>query len=290
MALRTPGRHPAHEARRRDRVVSGDLGLFGPSSLAWRMHRHPALLLGGLRALMVQALHPLPMAAVADFSDYRADVWGRYDRTTTYVLTTVYGTTRQAHAAGARVRAVHAPMAGVDAVTGQSYRADDPVLLLWIHAVLVESFVVAYERYVGRLTPAERDQYVAEMVRQAELVGLAAAGVPDSWQRLEDFLRSVRPQLRVSASARDALDVVLHPPLSWWRRPLWSMVAEGGLALLPDYALELYGLRRHPVRGAILRPFVHTGSAFVRRAVRPRLVIRDALLRARASRSQPPAR
>ncbi|MGH2930984.1 MAG: oxygenase MpaB family protein, partial [Solirubrobacteraceae bacterium] len=101
-----------HDSLRRDRVLAQDLGLFGPETIAWRMHRSPALLLGGLRALMVQALHPLAMAAVAQFSDYRNDVWGRYSRTTAYVVTTIFGTTRQAQAAGARVRAVHAPMAG----------------------------------------------------------------------------------------------------------------------------------------------------------------------------------
>src|SRR5438309_2286815 len=95
-----------------------DFGLFGPESVAWRLHREPALLVGGLSALMVQALHPLAIAAVADHSDYKQDVWARYDRTTNYVVTTIFGTTRQALAAGARVRAVHAPIRGVDRVAG----------------------------------------------------------------------------------------------------------------------------------------------------------------------------
>src|SRR5207302_7668891 len=98
-----------------------DFGLFGPESVAWRLHREPALLVGGLSALMVQALHPLAIAAVADHSDYKNDVWGRYDRTTNYVVTTIYGTTKQALAVGARVRAVHAPIRGVDSVTGLPY-------------------------------------------------------------------------------------------------------------------------------------------------------------------------
>ena len=92
----------AHADRdRRARVLAQDMGLFGPESVAWRLHRHPALLLGGLRALMVQALHPLAMAAVAQYSDYRKDVWGRYSRTTMYVVTTIFGSTRQAQAAAA---------------------------------------------------------------------------------------------------------------------------------------------------------------------------------------------
>ena len=66
------------------RISSGDsdFGLFGPDSMAWRIHKEPALLVGGLCALMVQALYPLAIVVVADYSDYKHDVWGRYDRTT----------------------------------------------------------------------------------------------------------------------------------------------------------------------------------------------------------------
>ncbi len=271
------------EVDRPARVVAQDLGLFGPESIAWRMHRHPALLLGGLRALMVQALHPLAMAAVAQFSDYRNDVWGRYSRTTMYVVTTVFGSTRQARAAGARVQAVHAPMRGVDRVTGLPYRADDPKLLLWVHVALVESFVLAYERYVAPLTGAERDQYVREMVRQAELVGIPQRMVPATWEELDAFVQRMRPELRVSPQTRDAFDVVLHPPLPRWRRAAWRVIAEGAVALLPEYSRELYGLRRHRLRWALMRPLVRVGSALARRRGRPPLVIRDAILRARAA-------
>lgn len=280
-ARRTAG--AGHENERQARVLAQDFGLFGPESMAWRLHRHPALLLGGLRALLVQALHPLAMAAVAEFSDYRNDVWGRYNRTTMYVVTTIFGTTRQARAAGARVRAVHAPMQGVDPVTGLPYRADDPELLLWVHVALVESFLLAYERYVTPLEPAERDRYVREMVRQAELAGVPADMVPATWDEMEAFIDRMRPRLRVSPETRDAYDVVLHPPLPRWRRGGWRVIAEGGVALLPGYALELYGLRARPVRWALLRLLVRAGSAVAKRRGRPPLVIRDAILRARAA-------
>lgn len=286
MATRTRPRRTAgreHEESRRARVVAQDLGLFGPESIAWRLHRHPALLLGGLRALMVQALHPLAMAAVAQFSDYRNDVWGRYSRTTMYVVTTIFGSTRQARAAGARVQAVHAPMEGVDQVTGRPYRADDPELLLWVHVALVESFVVAYERYVAPLTAAERDQYVREMVRQAELVGIPEPMVPPTWEAMEAFIERMRPQLQVSRETRDAFDVVLHPPLPRWKRAGWRVIAEGAVALLPEYARQLYGLRRRRLGWAVMRPLVRVGSAWARRRGRPPLVLRDAIVRARAA-------
>ncbi|MBO0690195.1 MAG: DUF2236 domain-containing protein [Candidatus Dormibacteraeota bacterium] len=264
--------------------ASHDLGLFGPGSVAWRLHREPALLVGGLRALMLQALHPLAMAAVTDFSDYRSDVWGRYDRTTNYVVTTIFGTTRQAEALGRRVREVHRPMRGVDAVTGQAYAADDPVLLLWVHAALVESFAVAYQRFVRPLTTGELDAYVGEMVRQAELVGLEAASVPATWEQLQGFLTRMRPALLATPAATDALYTVLHPPLPSWRRPAWWAIARAALSLLPDYALELYGLRRRPAVDAALRPVIGYGARFARLVLPPPPVIREARRRARAGR------
>jgi uncharacterized protein (DUF2236 family) len=270
----------------RQAEVGEDLGLFGPTSAAWRLHAEPALLMGGLRALVVQALHPLAMAAVADFSDYKSDVWGRYFRTSNYVTTTIYGTTRQAEALGRRVRDVHRPMRGVDRVTGRPYEADDPELLLWVHAVLVDSFVTAHQRFVRPLPTGEVDRYVAEMVRQAELVGLAASQVPATWQGNLAFIESQRPQLRCTPDALDALDTVLHPPLPNWRRPFWGLIAGAAVSILPDYALELYGLRSRPLGRKIYRGMVTVGSRASKRVLRPAPVVRAARQRAAALRGE----
>lgn len=248
--------------------------------MAWRMHREPAMLLGGLRALIVQALHPLAMAAVADFSDYRSDVWARYDRTSNYVTVTVFGTTAQALAAGRRVREVHVPIHGVDSVTGRPYAADDPTLLLWVHAVLIDSFVTAYDRLCRPLPEAERDRYVAEMVRQAELVGLAAGDVPASWRGNVDFLASLHRELQVTPAAEMALQTILHPPLPAWRRPFWSMIAAAALSISPDYALSMYGVRRPPLSDAVLRPSIRVFAATARRILSPPPVIVAARRRA----------
>src|SRR5262247_2267557 len=132
--------------------------------MAWRLHMEPALLVGGLRALMIQALHPLAIAVVADHSNYKSDVWGRYARTSNYVVTTIFGTTRQAEALGIRVREVHRPIRGIARGTGKPYAADDPELLLWIHTTLVESFLAAYRAFVAPLTAGEANRYVAELV------------------------------------------------------------------------------------------------------------------------------
>ncbi len=254
----------------------GDTGLFGPGSVAWKLHMEPALLVGGLRALMLQALHPLAIAAVVDHSNYREDVWGRYARTTNYVVTTIFGTTRQARALGARVREVHRPIRGIDRVTGRQYAADDPELLLWIHTTLVESFLGAYRRFVQPLSQDEADRYVAEMVRQAELVGLRAAEVPSTEAANEAFIDGLRASLMATRGALEAVDTVLHPPLPAWRRPFWWIAGQAALSLMPDHALELLGISRHRAIEQAVRPVVRRGAAYARRRLKPPPVIAEA--------------
>jgi uncharacterized protein (DUF2236 family) len=251
--------------------------------MAWRLHREPAMLVGGLRALIVQALHPLAIAAVADHSDYKGDVWGRYARTSNYVLTTIFGSTRQAEALGARVRAIHRPIHGIDQVTGRPYAADDPELLLWIHTTLVESFLAAYRRFVAPLSRGEADQYVSELVRQARLVGLSASEVPATERDNQDFIDSLRPQLIATRHSMEALETVLHPPLPPWRRPVWWVAGQAAISVLPEHALGLYGLSRNPLAEAAVRPLVSSGSEFARRFLRPPHVLKEARRRASAA-------
>src|ERR1700730_5596627 len=128
-------------------MIGGDSGLFGPQSVTWKVHGHPSTLIGGMRALLVQALHPLAMAGVAEHSDYRSDPWGRLRRTSEFVMVATYGTSAAAQAFGAQVQAVHAHVQGVDQVTGRPYRAGDPELLAWVHNVLAHSLLLAKRRY-----------------------------------------------------------------------------------------------------------------------------------------------
>jgi len=124
-----------------------DEGLFGPQSMVWRVHRDRSFPLAAIRSLMVQALHPLAMAGVAQYSDWQRDPLGRLAATAGYVLTVTYGDTASANSAAARVRAVHTHVRGTDTVTGLDYRAEDPELLLWVHAGMVDSIVHVVQRY-----------------------------------------------------------------------------------------------------------------------------------------------
>src|SRR4051812_17723732 len=141
-----------------------DEGLFGPESLTWQVHADPILWIAGLRALLLQAVHPAAMAGVLQHSDFRTDPWGRLQRTADYVGVVTFGSTAQVEATGARVRAIHRRVRGSDEVTGITYRADDPHLLRWVHCCEVGSFLSTFQRATGALTDDEMDRYYAEQV------------------------------------------------------------------------------------------------------------------------------
>jgi uncharacterized protein (DUF2236 family) len=260
-----------------------DTGLFGLESVAWRIHADPCSLVGGLRALIIQALNPLAMAAVEQHSDFRTDPWGRLRRTSEYVTTTIFGDSASAHAAGARIRAIHRRVSGIDSVTGLPYRADDPQLLLWVHAVEVHSFYYAYRCFGGRLTSADADRYVREMVASAELVGLHAQDVPQSLEELREYLRGYR-KLCVTPAARDGLKLVLSPPAPLAGRVAWAIPAAATISILPRRVRDLYGLPWVPVADPALRFGVYSLCRALNVLVPPSPPVQEARARARALR------
>ena len=257
-----------------------DLGLFGPGSVAWRLHRHPAMLVGGLRALMVQALHPLAMAGVANHSNYRNDVWGRFNRSAQYVTVTVFGDRGAAEAAGAKVRAVHRSIRGVDAVTGRPYAADDPELLVWVHATLTDSFLAAYRRYVGRLSEADADRYLTEMVRQAELAATPAELVPATERDLRAYLERMEAELQLTPAAAEGMEILLHPPDP---PPHWPVATLAALAILPERHRRMYGRKVNRLAALGVRPVVALGSRVIPRLSSPPPVLVAARQRAQAA-------
>ena len=209
--------------------------------MAWRLHRDRSFPIAGVRSLMLQALHPLAMAGVAQHSNWRSDPFGRLAATSGYVLTVTYGERAAAERAAARVRAVHKHVHGIDEVTGLSFSAEDPGLLLWVHAAMVDSILRVVERYGRRLEPGDPDRYVAEMVSFATIVGVPEDATPTSDHELTAYLGSV-PRLRATEAARDAIGFVLDPPdLDAETRELWRDVGQVAIGTLPDWARSLYG-------------------------------------------------
>lgn len=261
-------------SRNTQRPIPCDDGYFGPNSVTWRVLSDPSAWLGGGRALLIQALHPAAVAVFAANTDYHCDPWGRIRRTASYLETTVFGDTRQAEAAGARLRALHARLHGLDPETGRERRADDPDLLLWIHSTATHSFVAAYRRYAHRLSEQDQDRYVREMVRSAELVGLPACDVPASMGELREYLGGVA-DLRATPAAMQGMEMILRtPPIPGIFRPIWAAGALSIVSLLPERVRELYGIKWVRGIGAPIRLSTFTASRIYNvvaaRAVRKR--------------------
>jgi uncharacterized protein (DUF2236 family) len=223
-----------------------DDGLFGPRSIVWRVNRDRSFPLAGMRSLMVQALHPLAMAGVAQHSNWRQDPFGRLAATSSYLLATTYGDTASALAAAAWVRKVHVHVRGTDPETGLPYSAEDPALLLWVHAGMVDSIVTVVQRFGRTLEDADADRYVAEMVRFAEIVGVPHEDVPTTVASLREYIQSVELR-QATPAARDAIGVVLEPPdLDPEMRELWHDLGQVAVGTLPEWARDMYGFEAPP--------------------------------------------
>jgi len=200
-----------------------------------RVHADAAMFIGGLRALLLQSLHPLAMAGVADHSDYRNDPWGRLQRTADFLATTSFGTMEMGDASIAAVRRIHDRVTGT-APDGRSYAANDPHLLAWVHVAEVDSFLSAYDRYGAEpLTGADRDTYIAQSGEIARALG--ADPVPTTESEVAEVLRSYRPELRSTPAAREAARyLLLQPPLPLSSRPAYGLLAAAASSLLPLWA------------------------------------------------------
>jgi len=204
------------------------------------------MFVGGVRALLLQALHPAAMAGVAGHSGYKSDPWGRLARTSTFLAVTAFGTADDAQEAVDRVRAIHERVRGTSP-EGVRYRASDPDLLRWVHVAEIDSFITAH-RLVGAapLDEAGYDEYVAQMATVAERLGVVDA--PTTLEGLRDQLEEYRPALRVSPQARDTIDFLLHdPPVPWTLRPGYRGLSACAVGSLQPWARAMVAprARRH---------------------------------------------
>ncbi len=222
-----------------------------------RVHGDSSMFIGGLRALLLQSLHPLAMAAVAGHSDYRGDPWGRLQRISYFLAVTTFGRSSDARAAVARVRAVHERITGTGP-GGQRYAASDPRLLTWVHIAEADSFLRAHARFGAQpLDQAGRDGYVADLAR----IG-AELGVPDpprTEAELANRISQYRPELAATAQAREAARfLLLYPPLPLVARAPYGVLAAAAVSMLPGWARQPLRLPRLPVtEAAVIRPAGH---------------------------------
>ncbi len=230
-------------AEKRPPIASDpDEAYLPPGGLARRVHGDlPSMLVGGVSALLLQTLHPLAMAGVAEHSSYQEDPLGRLRRTASFVGTTTFGTVAEAEAAIDQVQRVHRRVKGI-APDGRPYSADDPELVTFIHVAEMASFLASSQRYASRpLTPEECDGYFEEVAPVA--MALGATWVPRSSAEVESYLLHMRPALYAGPQARAARDWLLRGVA---RRPgdraVYSLVVAAAIGILPGWARRELGL------------------------------------------------
>jgi uncharacterized protein (DUF2236 family) len=222
-----------------------DVGWFGPDSVSWRVLRESSVMIGGLRALLMHAAHPLVVAGARQTGMYERDPWRRLERTLRQTFTVVFGTAREAAEASKRIDDVHGVVKGVDPVTGLPYDARDPELLLWVHACLVLSFLEMERRTLGKLDDAGRQRFHEEQMLAVEPLRLPRERIPATVAELRAYVDGVIASgiLRRTEAAASVAELVRHPPRQVPRRWLWRLVSFLSFHTLPPAVRELYGVR-----------------------------------------------
>eukprot|EP00659_Diplonema_papillatum_P022474 gene22474-34413_t len=246
----------------------GDPGLFGPNSVSWKVHGDfSSMLIGGISALMLQALHPLALAGVWDHSNFRQDMLGRLRRTSQFISGTTFGSRRDAEWLIEKVRTIHLQVVG-HAPDGRPYAASDPELLTWVHVAEVSNFLAAHLRYRNPdLSPRDQDRYYSEIALVAEQLG--ARHVPRSRQEISDYLERIRPQLLCDQRSDEVLRLLLNAPSpSTLAKPFGSLMMQAGIDLLPDWASDMLGQKQSPIQRQMIRAGVRRSAPLLRWAMR----------------------
>ena len=256
--------------RQRDRI-HGTPGprWFPAGSPIQQVHGDASMFIGGMRALMMQAMHPAAMTAVSEHSGYRGDMWGRLARTSTFLAATTFGTAQDAQSSVDAVRRIHERISGV-MPDGTTYAASDPHLLAWVHVAEVDSFLLAHQTYGHRpLDQAGRDEYVAQSALVAEKIGVERA--PRTEAELREELARFRPELRSTDHAREAIRYLLwHPSLPVAARPAYLVLAAAAIGLMPVWTRGPLRLPWLPVtERTVVRALGHVATGTIRWALTP---------------------
>jgi uncharacterized protein (DUF2236 family) len=254
---------PRPVAMDRDLDAPGDDGLFGPDSVTWRIMASPVTSIGTSAAVLAQMLHPRVVRLIIQASTFERNPELRGRLTAEYGITTTYGDTAAAEAAGATLRSLHGRMKAVDVETGEPYDANEPDLLRWVHCTIPWSMLRASERWGLQLTPAEKDRYVLEQREAARLVGLDPESVPGNVADLEAYIAGMMPQLAYTSAAGRIRAIMVPRRIPRTSSEVVSrLMSLAAVDLLPQEMRELYGYWWGPLQRGLL----NVASAGIMRA------------------------
>jgi len=262
-----------------DVVAAGnEPGLYLPTDAPWIAHADLATLVGGIRALLMQALHPGSLAGVRGHSRYKDDPLGRLSGTIRWLTVTTYGSHHAIMGEAGRVNRMHERVKGqYQTAAGKSldYRASDPDLLRWVHIAFMDSFLRSHQTYSTRPLPGGADSYIRLWSKSVEPLGLT--GVPMDENSLLAEIARYRSHLTVTAATRETIHWIKNPPLPAASRPMYALFFRSAVASLPADYQEMMGLRALPLE--ILRPLTTGILQLMRFAIGPDSPIEDAAIR-----------
>jgi uncharacterized protein (DUF2236 family) len=226
-------------------AIGNDVGLFGPDSAVWEVHGCIATLVGGIRALLMQAAHPAALTGVAEHSAYDTDPLGRLERTTRWLTITSFGSTEAIESEARRVREMHKRVQGsFEDKTGihLSYSASDPRFLLWVHCAFTDSFLRAHEE-LGYPLPQGADRYVNEWAKSAQPLGLNDA--PHSKLELQHVMATfAREEVTRIAMTPPIVGFILKPPFSRSGLFVYRILANAAISTIDEPFLTVLGLKK----------------------------------------------
>ena len=219
---------------------AGDRGLFGPESIAWKVHADfISMMIGGISSLVMQALHPQALAGVWDHSSFREDLKGRLGRTAFFIAATTYGSQDMALNIIEKVNRIHTKINGVDEF-GKPYQASDPHLLAWVHLTETRSFMSAFESHrTELLSLSAKDQYFAEMKGLGERMG--AMDLPASYAQTNQAIESYIPELHYGERAKSIIQLLEYFPSNLAAKPFVKLISRAGFLNLPDWVHPILG-------------------------------------------------
>lgn len=266
-------------------VARGDEpGLFLPSDAPWVIHRDFGTLVGGIRALLMQALHPAALTGVRDHSRYEKDPLGRLAGTIRWLTVTTFASTPEVMREAGRVNRLHERVTG-EFETGSGdvrpYAAADPEFLLWVHVAFMESFLVAHQMYASAPIPAGTastgaDNYVAQWAASVTPLGLDTA--PTSVDEVDAIIDDLaaRGVLCASNSTQSVIEFIRRPPLPLLARPIYRLLFDAAVVSMRPEFRTMLGLRAKP-RWLIV-PTTRATLRVMRAAIGPESPIEEAAL------------
>ena len=219
----------------------GDPGLFGPGAASWQVIGDVAAFAGGIRALLIQAAHPEVMAGVDEHSRYREDPLGRLSRTSAYVTATTYGAIPEVESAVGMVRGAHRGVSG-QSHRGRRYAASNPAHAAWVHNVLTDSFLAAYQEFGPQpMTSGDADRFVREQAVIGRM--LDADPLPKTAAELRQWVTE-HPELGPSPGLKHAVDFLTHPPLSTGQKAGYRLLSAAAISTIPERIRTILGVER----------------------------------------------